>query len=631
MDLKYLRTNNIVAGKNDEVVNYINNLYDAASKTYLKQQKDWYINDRFARGEHWIAYNKVLNKILTIPVVPGEVRRTVNKIRSQIRGIKNFIKRNQPRWEVHPNDATNDAYTEAAKKNKILQHIYTTRYVPSKLTDVIVNSLKYSVGILEAGVIKKNGSDRIDCWVDDTFDIVFDPSATCVDDCRFIIKAMPKPVEYVLNNSSYTIKDKNLTTDGKLSASEYKEILEREKYNKEQSTGNKDLETVIVKELWIKYFDGETKIKVITIAGDKILSVYQPRYKRYPFFIYNPEKTSNSIYSDPWIKDLISMNKSLNKTISQVESYIQRMLAGKYLIKHGVEVSTITDKGAEMVYYKGNAAPSQQNLQPLPAVSLEYIRDMESFIEELGGIRAASLGKAPGSLQSGKALEALQAADASTVAEPIENLEILLSEFAEFCLELINEYQIVTEEIVEGGEKIKYVGKFDNVPEDALQIGANEKVRVSIVPEVAYSEDAKREWAVRLAEAKLIDPRAILEIFKFSNVSDIIERMEAIKEEEYKKEMMKQNMSHQAAGQNGPQDTADLADQENMKMASGQQVPITPKVLWTPEHLKLHMAFINENKDAYNQRKDLFQPHILNEEKYAGVGGEQETPQQLPQ
>jgi hypothetical protein len=103
-----------------------------------------------------------------------------------------------------------------------------------------------------------------------------------------------------------------------------------------------------------------------------------------------------------------------------------------------------------------------------------------------------------------------------------------------------------------------------------------------------------------------------------------------MKEEDYKQEMMKQNMSHQAAGQSGPEDTASLADQENMKMASGQQTPLTPKVLWTPDHTKLHMAFIDENKDAYNQHKDLFQPHILNEEKYAGAGGE-EQPQEQPQ
>jgi hypothetical protein len=53
---------------------------------------------------------------------------------------------------------------------------------------------------------------------------------------------------------------------------------------------------------------------------------------------------------------------------------------------------------------------------------------LERWIEEFGGIREASLGRVPGSLQSGKGLEALQSADAATVAEPIENLEEFLAD-----------------------------------------------------------------------------------------------------------------------------------------------------------------------------------------------------------
>ncbi len=48
-------------------------------------------------------------------------------------------------------------------------------------------------------------------------------------------------------------------------------------------------------------------------------------------------------------------------------------------------------------------------------------------------------------------------------------------------------------------------------------------------------------------------------------------------------------------------------------MAAGQDVPATPQALWVPEHTQLHMAFINENSDAYNQNRDLFDNHISKE------------------
>lgn len=620
INLDYLRKQEIKPGYNKEIVKYIDSLYNSSSKMYSKQHKDWYINERFVRGDHWIVYNKTLNKIQTIPITQGEVRRTINKVRTQLRGVKNFIKRNQPRWECHPTNNTKEAYAEALKKNKILQNIYRKRKMPSKLTDLIVNALKCSVGVLEGGVIEKDGKTMLDFWVDSTFDVIFDPYANNINDCRFIFKTFVKPVEAINDNPNYTVDKKAELSDNKEAAVDYKNLLELEKYNRESNRNEGDLETAIVKELWMKYQkDGETVIKVITIAGNNVLRVYTPKYRRYPFFIYSPERVSDAIYGDPWLKDLISPNKSLDKSVSQVEAYIQRMLAGKYMIKQGVEVSSITDKGAEKVYYKGQTPPTQMPLQPLPAAPFNYINKLEQWIEEGGGTREASLGRVPGSLQSGKAVEALQAADASTVSEPVENLELMLEELGEFVLEVISDYTIASETIVEDGEEVKYIGsklpEGAELPEDTMRITPNNEVKVVIVPEVAYSETEKKEWLMRLAEAGLIDKQTVLERFQFSNVADIVERVKLKEEEDYKKDIVKQRESHRTDG-NGPEDTADYADQENMQMAAGQPVPPTPRALWTPEHTELHMAFIQENRDAYEQNKELFDEHIANEEQY---------------
>lgn len=615
MTLKDLR-GKIETGRNAEVVKYIDSLYDSTQKMFLKQHRDWYINDRFLRGDHWVVFNKTLNKVQNIPVTDGEVRRTINKIRSQLRGVKNFIKKSQPRWECHPNNSSDEAYKEAETKNKILQNIYRTRRVVIKLTDIIMNSLKYSLGILEGGVVLKNGKNYLDFWVDSTYDVIFDPYVSNIQNGRFIIKAIPKPVESVMENEDYKIDDESLA-DNIESSSTYKEVLERERFSKDANKTMKDLETVIVKELWLKWVkDGEVKVRTITIAGNNVLKVTDTNYKRYPFFGYNPERNADSLYSDPWIKDLISMNKSLDKTVSQIETYIQRMLAGKYLIKQGTEVSSITDKGAEFIYYKGQNAPKQQDLQPLPAAPFTHVINMERYIEELGGVREASLGRAPGSLQSGKAVEALQVADASTVAEPIENLETFLEDVGEFILEVIAEYGATTERITEGNETIEYIGEnFKEANPKATPISIDNDVKVVIVPEVSYSEQAKKEWLLRMSEMGLVDEQTLLEQFNFTNVAEIVARLKVKKEEEYKQEIVKQRESHRTDG-NGPEDSSDLADQENMQMAAGQDVPMTPQALWVPEHTELHKAFIEENQDAYNQNREIFDNHLMNEEQY---------------
>jgi|6_EtaG_2_1085325.scaffolds.fasta_scaffold00506_12 hypothetical protein len=594
---------------------YIDTLYDDTVKQYLKLHRNWYINERFARGDHWVVYNKTLNKVQAIPVTEGEIRRTVNKVKAQIRGVKNFVKSNQPRWEVHPSNVTNEAFAEAIKQNKILQNIYRTRRIPLHLTDVITNSLKFSVGILEGGLIQRGGKNYLDFWVDDTFDVFFDPLAPSVQKCRYIIKAFKKPINSIKNNPNYTVKG-DLRGGDEETATQYKDLLDMEKYGSDKVKSSEDLESTMVREVWIKWNDetGKPFVRVLTTAGGQLIRVYEPNYRRYPIFSYNPERDANAIYSNAWIKDLISMNKSLDKSVSQVEGYIQRMLAGKYLIKQGVEVSSITDKGAEKIYYKGSTAPVQQNLQPLPSTPFTYIQGLERWIEELGGIREASLGRAPSSVQSGKGIEALQAADAQTVAEPIENLEMFLADVGEFILEVIADNQLVSEEIIEENEKIKFIGDVKNAPEDAIQINSSQ-VKVAIVPEISYNEENRREWLIRLAEAGIVDEQTLLEKLSISNVGDIIARVKKNKEEKFKEEMVKQKESHRSDG-DAPEDTADLADQENMAMAASQIPPMTPQALWTPEHLELHMIFIQQNQDAYEQAKDIFDDHIANEQQY---------------
>ena len=615
LTLNDLKKDNIVAGNNDAAI-AVESLFDDTKSHYLKMHRDWYINERFYRGDHWVIYNKTLNKIQIIPITKGEIRRTINKIKSQVRGVKNFIKRNQPRWEVHPNGATDEANKKALASNKILQNIYRRKKVKEKLTDVVVNGLKYSVGIMEGSVVKNGSNYDIDFWCDDTFEIFFDPLAADKDSARFVIKACRRPLTSVLNNPLYTIKRGTISPDNKDAATDYKELLEQEKYEDGKIFASKDLESVIVKELWLKWKEqGKIRVRVLTVVGNKLVRVYDPFYRRYPFFIYNPEKDPNSIYSNAWVKDLISLNKSLDKSTSQIEGYIQRMLGGKYLIKQGVETSSITDRGQEKLYYKGSVPPVQQNLQPLPAAPFNHISNLERWIEELGGIREASLGRAPGSVQSGKAIEALQASDAGTVAEPIENLEGMLAEMAEFSLEVIYDYQSTSRDITEGGENIKYIGNTEEPPEDAVVVEPSE-VKVKIVPEIAYSEETKIERLFMLAEAGMIDPQTVLEKLSVSNISDILERVKLMQAEAMKEEMMKQREAHRNGGE-GPDNTADLADQENMQMASGQEVPMTPRALWSPEHTELHMAFIKENQDAYQQQRELFDAHIQEEEQYA--------------
>lgn len=618
IDLKTLRGNNIVAWRNEQVSSFVDSIYEDSKNSVLKLHRDWYLNERFVRWDHWVYYNKSLWKIDKIPVEQWEIRRTVNKIRSQIRGIKNFIKKNQPRWQSAPTDWSPEAMEEALASNKILQHYYETLYFRQILTDVIVSSLKTSVWILQLWVVEnKDQWPVIEAVVMNPFEVLFDPTASDYRKWRFISMSYPMPVSSIkekykiLSNSKEKIE--SVTWDEKESESEFWSMLEKERKGSNDSSTSKEMDTSIVKEIWLRWKENWAfKVRRITTWKWYILEVYDTRYKKFPIFVYNPERSFSSPYSDPWIKDLISLNKSLDKTVSATESYIHRMLGGKYLIKKWVEVSIITDKWAEKIYYKWAVPPTQMQLQPLPYTPIQFTLNTEKWIEELWGIREASLGRAPWSLQSWKWVEQLQAADAAIVSEPVENLEDFLREIGEFILDIISEYSLVSQEINVDWETVKFTWKGWEKINWVTKINRKANVKITIVPEIAYSEDAKFERMMQMVQLWILDPQTVLEKLELSNIWDIMERVKYIQQQKMQDEMLKQKASH--SKWDWPVDFADLADQENREMSMWKQVADTPDSILTPEHTDLHMAFVREYAEDYNANKELFDSHISWEE-----------------
>lgn len=636
----------------DEIamVKKVEDLYRAAYESVKNYHRDWYVNDRFIRGDHYIIFNKTLNTIQTLPVSEGEIRRTINKTRVQVRAVKNFITRSDPTWEVIPMGTDNTAMDEARKGGIVLRY-YQNRLNLQQITrSVVTYGVKYSFGIyaIDTEDVDGDGVEDVIIRADDPFDYVLDPSATQLDlsDCRYYIKAIKRPLTAIKNSKLYNKEDnpykKNLDSlkpDDKYASAEYKDIQLKKQYHQVTGeTGDDDLKTILIYELWLKHTDndGKTKIKVITKAGNgeagRIIRSEDTDLKHFPIILYAPEVDPGKIYSEPWVKDIISLNKSLDRTISHIESYNKRMLIGRYLMKKGSKVSRITDKHGEFISYEGNVAPSQQRLEPLPSTPFNLVDLMERFIEDIGGVHESSLGRLPGSAQSGRSIEALQAADAANLAEATKNLEKVYSQIGERIFEILSVKQIVSKTIrlVEGDktQEVTFIGKnVENPPSNAMKID-NFKVKVQIVPGLAYTEEGKRELLFKLAELKVVDPQFVLEQLKTSSIGEIIERMQKQQDKEFVKEGLLREVSvsskqGMAPGQGVAQNAIELADQENQEMTLGRQIPETPDEFLTPEHHDLHLAFINDPKNADKVARSggLIEAHIQGEKQRLAVEG----------
>jgi len=71
MTISELGLKKIETGKKSSAeATFIDSIYENLKQYYLKQQRDWYINERFVRGDHWIVFNKTLNQVQQLPIIP---------------------------------------------------------------------------------------------------------------------------------------------------------------------------------------------------------------------------------------------------------------------------------------------------------------------------------------------------------------------------------------------------------------------------------------------------------------------------------------------------------------------------------------------------------------------------------
>lgn len=604
-----------------DILSTVNDYFAASQEKMRKHHREWYLIDRFLDGDHWVVYNKLTNSIQSLPVSSGEIRRTVNLADIQIRSVKNFITRNAVRMEVRPRNDPSQKAAEAG--HDISQYYFETCRLKMAQGDIVDEALRHFVGyfVIGLGDTNRDNVPDITVTVRSSYDIYPSPEATdiCVEKCRYIFDTHSEYIDDIKDNKDYDLINKNtkFETETETNVSEYKSKLDRDRETR-QPQKSKDLDRTTVKNLYFRYRD-DTKWKVgqITVAGNQILKIKKLNTKDYPIVAYRTERKIDQLIGKAWVKNILSPNKAADKMCSHIETYILRMLNGKILLKENTTMSRFTDKQGEIIKWKGGSAPENWRLEPMPSTPFDYLKFLLRFIEDTGGVHPSSLGALPAANQSGKSIEALQAADANNVADPVKNLGYSMTELLYRIFDILSANTLVTATInVINGDKeqkqVKFIGgqPLSESPE-AIEANRNQgalviedmDVSVEIVPDLAYTEAGRYDKLMELVKEQVIPPQVILEQLRFSNVGDIIKKLNQQK-----------RLEGFAKGNERPMvDPIELANQENNTMGNNQEVPPTPIELVVPEHTQLHEIYLKQ-LDPESQGATLLTAHI-NQEK----------------
>lgn len=521
----------------------LNSWYSFAVEAAKKKHYEWLIIDQFVKGNQDIRFNPADNS-LEIKKTSNRINFPINKVYTVLRAVRGFVTRHYPKVEVEP-DMKSDASKEYARKaNQLLRRDNLLNNFRKINKEWSYFGVKYGVGYRQVGYDKeKKVTQR---WTIDPFDLLIGSKTQKMEEAPFIIKTVVRTREYVLDK----FKDvTEVNTDNMIAASEYKRLsLELDFNNTKSDTGDKDKETVVLREFWYRVLEPNKNGGYInkTIATEnQILSEEETPFTEYPFVSYEGSVEPDRVYPDGHLKHIISLQRMLNLLNTQMLEYNHLVNRGRFRTEKNSGFKVInTQEGMVITTNPGKTVQvlDPPRISPLLQWQTEYV---ERMLEDIGGQTDAIRGVAPFAGASGSAIERLQVAGTNDIADLRDNFEDALSREAALILKMYSLFEDdgITMEDGDGEGAVQFtaVGKEaygranKDIPEryyvedggnynDVMAIFPENQVKVSVTSELGETKEARQDLLFKLLEAGL-PFKVLLENFEFPNTSDVIERI----------------------------------------------------------------------------------------------------------
>lgn len=373
----------------------------------------------------------------------------------------------------------------------------------------------------------------------DPSNIYPDPNATSIEDCRYIIYAVPKSLQWIKSKFGIDVES---------DASFQTEIYNR-------PTNNSIKDRTMFYAYWYK--DGDT-INVCYAAGGKILKEIPDVYKhgRYPFIPFVAKKNRKSIWGIGEPKNIMSNQKLLNK-LMEIPTTSAMLTANPIALignRSGIEPKKWTNKPGQI--WLVNDVNAVKWLEP-PRSSVDVpmvIEKLVTFIERMGGVYDAITGETPQGVTAASAIQMLQEQGSIPVKGIARNLYQSLKDVYELMIELVKEFYTETRYLRITGEDgsvqfQEFVG--------AQHAEVDFDVKVSAGASTPTSKAYVAQLSADLFKQGLLLPSEYVEMQEnLPNKDRIVQRL---KEQEQQQQMMQQQ---QAMGQQqGPPMNPETAQQ----------------------------------------------------------------------
>jgi hypothetical protein len=468
---------------------------------------EWREYDEFYMGQHW--------KVQRPDWRPNPV---INYISYIIDQKAPQITQSRPSgilYPTHPDDE------EAARVFTQATEVVADRCNLDQIVDEVVRTgllldiswMKvYWDNKLSGGSFEKMNQYQGDVVIEtvDPTNLYFDPAATRVEDCNFMIYAIVKSTEWIKEYWGVEIPPEQTS--------------ETDVYNRPILNNNTTKKATFY-EYWYRE-DGT--INVIYAAGNRILKHIRNVYKhgRYPFVPFVAKKNRKSILGISECRNLLGNQKLLNKLV-EIPVVNSLLVSNPIMLinsSSGIDANKVTSKPGQIWTVRDDGTGVRYLNPPvLGGEVFKMIDQMTQFMERIGGVYDANTGETPGGVTAASAIQLLQEQGSIPLKGITRNLYSTLKEVYEQMVELIKEFYTETRYLRVTGKD----GKMEFMEFNALRYKAIDfDIRVSAGASTPTSKAFIAQLGLDLFSQGLLLPSEYVDMLEnLPNKEKIVERL----------------------------------------------------------------------------------------------------------
>lgn len=492
----------------------IYDLFEEYRNSYAQEWERLAKCDRLYRGEHW----------KNIPVTsPNEPRPVTPIIQSTIENVRSELSDYYPQAIICADSPEHSKAAEVLCAVIRENHVacdYETEYA-KLIYDLLVGGYMVQETGFDAEMNYGLGGAYIRHV--DNRNIMFDPTAVCIDDCRAIFKFTAH--NYAWYKMHYPDKVNSMVFDEYALKNTYDDVL-RAKHEDE----------CLLIECWIREYDAEAgryKIHMIKLAGrvkleDSREAMPDGLYShgKYPFTV-TTLFTRKGCCLGYGYADMFEQQQILSDKLDQIVLKNALMASHNKLLvssASGFDVNDLRDWSKEVHRGENINGVKWFATAPLPAYIIEYAHMIRESVREESGTNDFSRGSTTGGVTAASAISALMEMSNKRSRDIARRIHNSFAEAVRMEIEVERDYSVFARPIaVNSDENVVYSNALlrdgDNYP---LEF----RVSIKVQKETKFAVLSHNETILKLVELNMITPEIGLEMLIFDGKQEAISKMQ---------------------------------------------------------------------------------------------------------